>query len=439
MLPEYKKLLAESPDPRLADIRLERLLQERSIATLLQNKPEQWVRTFINIISLSNFLFHYLCRQPDATDLIDCRQSQLADIKSVANVEELRKLKYRELLRLSSLDIANQAGYQKILSALSELADTILIKLLELISADNTVQWGGERMPLALIAMGKLGARELNYSSDIDLVPVCANAEDITGDMNEYHATVVQCLQYLTRLLEEKTAGGYLYRVDLNLRPWGKHAPLVMPLDDMENYYEANTAAWERLAWLRARFVAGSRTLGEQLLKRLQPYRYRRNLSLDDLQDVVDVKRSALGIKEKTGSWNVKLGVGGIRNIEFFVQILQLTNVGNHPVLQETNTIRLLADMARLDILDKDMEKAIRESYLFLRRLENRLQMVDEAQVQELPDAGLKRLTIARSLGFGGDDVEVLENFDQYLTRQKQVAKGCFDEIRLKFTSNNGD
>jgi len=437
MISKYKGLLDQSPNPGLAELRLERLLQEDSVRQYLQENPIELVRVFIHIIAVSNFLFHYLCRQPEVINLIGSEQSELSNIDKVTNVEGLRSLKYRELLRITSLDIGNKTSYEHILLALSDLADKILIKLLTLVEEDGDIKWAGKEVPLSLIAMGKLGAQELNYSSDVDLICVCANNEDISGDVNEYHSAVIQRIRQFARNLEEITSAGFLYRVDLNLRPWGRSAPLVMSIDDTEHYYEASTEAWERFAWLRARFVAGSELLGVDMLERLHPFKYRQTLGPDDLERFIDIKDKMAAVRRKEGCWNVKMGEGGIRDIEFFIQVLQIVNARHHPGLQQTNTLKILTCMVEIGLVDIDEAENIRESYLFLRRLENRLQMIDELQVHDLPDEKEERLIIVRSLGFAGDSIGVtLEKFDQYLSRQRNVARECFDKILLKRTGN---
>lgn len=433
MISKYKDLLDQSPNPELASLRLERLLEDDTVGTVLSEKPVEFIRVFIHIIAVSNFLFNYLYREPDAIHLIGSETSELIHIERISDVEGLRLLKYRELLRITSLDIYNQVPYKQILLALSEMADAILNRALQLIEMDQELKWAGKEVPLALFAMGKLGAQELNYSSDVDLIFICANGEDIKGDINEYHSAVVQRIRYFIRYLEEKTSTGFLYRVDLNLRPWGRSAPLVMPIDDTEHYYEASTEAWERFAWLRARYIAGSETLAADMLERLRPYRYRNILGLDDLERFIDIKAEMSEIRNRKGSWNVKMGDGGIRDIEFFIQVLQIVNAKNHPVLQQTNTLKLLTSMVEIGLVDTDEAENIRESYLFLRRLENRLQMVDEFQVHDLPDDEEKRLVIARSLGFtDADSNATLEKFDQYLFSQRNIAKECFDKVLLK-------
>ena len=433
MISKYKGLLEQSPNPELAELRLGRLFQEEKIRQYLQENPVELARVFIHIVTISNFLFHYLCRQPEVINLIGSEQSELSNIDKVTDVEGLRSLKYRELLRITSLDIGNKTPYENILLALSDLADKIIIKLLSLVEEGRELKWAGKEVPLCLFAMGKLGAQELNYSSDVDLICVCANRDDISGDVTEYHSAVIQRIRHFVGYLEEITSTGFLYRVDLNLRPWGRSAPLVMSIDDTEHYYEASTEAWERFAWLRARLVAGSESLGVDMLERLHSYIYRQTLGLEDLERFISIKDEMSDIRRKEGSWNVKMGEGGIRDIEFFIQLLQIVNARDHPQLQQTNTLKVLTCMVAIGLVDNDEAENIRESYLFLRRLENRLQMIDELQVHDLPDEKKQRLIIARSLGFVGDDSgDTLEKFDQYLTRQRSVARDCFDKILLK-------
>ena len=433
MISKYKDLLDQSPNSELAILRLERLLQEDAVGKVLREKPVEFTQVLIHIIAVSNFLFHYLCREPEAIHLIGSENSELIHIAKVSDIEGLRILKYRELLRITSLDIYNQIPYEQILLALSDLADQILIKILELIEADQDLKWADKEVPMAMFAMGKLGAQELNYSSDVDLIFVCTNNEDIKGDVNEYHSAVVQRIRNFIRYLEEKNSTGFLYRVDLNLRPWGRSAPLMMPIDDTEHYYEASTEAWERFAWLRARYIAGSESLAADMLERLRPFRYRNILGLEDLERFIGIKNEMSDMRRKKGCWNVKMGEGGIRDIEFFIQVLQIVNARLHPELQQTNTLKLLTCMVEIGLVDGNEAENIRESYLFLRRLENRLQMFDELQVHDLPDEEEKRLVIARSLGFSDDRKSVsLDNFDNHLISQRNVAKECFDRILLK-------
>ena len=425
--------LSLSPNPPLATIRFERLVQEQSVAEFLQQQEQRWIGVFIHIITVSNFLFHYLCRHPESIHLIGSRKCQLDTTEPISNINSLRLLKYRELLRITALDVAQAIPYADILLALSTLADYIINRALEIIGNTSDMQWHGKRLPFALFSLGKLGAQELNYSSDVDLIFVCANAEDIDGSLPEYYALLVKMIQRFTRQMEEKQVSGYLYRVDLNLRPMGKSAPLALTVDDTENYYIVSSDVWERFAWLRARCIVGADALGNEMSTRLHAYRYRKFLEPSDIDRFVGIKKDMQMQRQKPGTWNVKTGEGGIRDIEFFIQVLQIANAGFHPVLQQTNTIALLRNMVDLGLVDATEAQSIEHSYLFLRRLENHLQMVDEAQTSDLPEELAARLMVAKSVGFtSGDKKQILTAFNQKLQHIRDTAIACFEQVLLK-------
>ena len=197
----------------------------------------------------------------------------------------------------------------------------------------------------------------------------------------EYQKILQDSIRKISYQLEQRSADGFLYRVDLNLRPWGRSGPLVMTVDETENYYEASSQAWERIAWLRARPISGSSALSDDLINRLQPFIYRRSLSTDDIERFLQIKNEMQIVRQRKGSWNVKLGEGGIRDLEFFIQILQLVNAYSNKKLQTTGTLNVLSELNRADLISDIDSKDILHSYLFLRRLENRLQMVDEQQI----------------------------------------------------------
>ena len=257
----------------------------------------------------------------------------------------------------------------------------------------------------------------MNYSSDVDLIFASSNYDEI-GDLNshELQRALSNGLRQFTRLLEQTTHSGFLYRVDLKLRPWGKSGPLFLSVDETENYYQASTEAWERLTWLRARCVAGNETLGQELLTRLRPFVFIRSMSAEDMERFVTIKGEMARVRARSGQWHVKLGRGGIRDIEFFVQILQLVSAARHAELRTTNTLAVLESLRKLNFIGPEEEQEIRAAYLFLRRLENRLQMADEKQVHALPDDAGGRITIARSLDMQGhSDEEILASFEQCL------------------------
>lgn len=419
-------LLEAAPDPSAAVARLEQLREDPEARRLLDTMAPESLRALVNVISVSRFLFHFICRQPTAMAVIGAGAPVMPPDSGKLDPEVLRDTKYRELLRIAAVDLQARVPYEHVLADLSRLADRTVIAALDLAGAgDAPVML---RDTVCVFGLGKLGAGELNFSSDIDLVYVSVNGAD--GDIAALQKHLLDGLRRFSRLLEEKGEDGFLYRVDLNLRPWGRSGPLFMALDDTEHYYEASSDAWERIAWLRARPVAGALPIGQDLLQRLQPFIYRRSLSTQDLDRFVSIKNEMTNARRRRGHWNVKVGEGGIRDIEFFVQILQLVNAARNPVLKSTSTLRTLAGLVECGLVPMEEARDMRAAYLFLRRLENRLQMIDEQQTHELPEDPERRLLLGRSLGLpGNSDDELLEAFETELLVNRSVARRSFERI----------
>ena len=429
---DYCIHIKNSPDPELATIRLENLLKDDFIRRHLDKMSDINVQAFISLISYSNFIYRYFCRHPDSIAFLGSSYAlDRNKLASISNIDELRFFKYEELLKITWLDLLGKFSYKVILDRLSILADSLILKVMQMVSiGKNYPTYHKLQIPFCIFAMGKLGAKELNYSSDIDLIFVCKDSDEFDGDIQVYQAGVIDHIRQFSKVMQDATEDGFLYRVDLRLRPWGRSGPLVLSVDETEHYYEASTEAWERFAWLRARIVGGDIRLGEDLLQRLQPFIYLRSLSSDDLHRFIQIKNDMSKNRKKTGSWNVKLGEGGIRDIEFFIQMLQIVNAHSHAALKSQNTLTVLEHLVKLGFLSIDEGAKINNSYLFLRQLENRLQMFDEQQTHQLPDDYEQRKKIACSLGYGPvDQKNTLEIFEQHLARNRKIAEACFDRI----------
>lgn len=419
-----------SADPDAAANRLEGMLEDASLREHFDGLSDNAQKDLIHLISISRFLYHFICRYPDSLDGIGHEPgSDEGGLRAAPeDVRSLRLFKYNELLKITWLDITQSCEYEKILESLSRLAEYTVQSVLELAIEPEHRQFLDHE--LCVFALGKLGAGELNYSSDIDLIFVNANSDESRYDIYDQQQIANDTIRRFSRLLEDKDADGFLYRVDLKLRPWGGSGPLVMPIDETESYYEASSDAWERFAWLRGRPIAGAMPLGEDLRQRLQPFIYKRSLSTEDLERFVEIKNEMTRARKRKGRWNVKTGEGGIRDIEFFVQMLQLVNASRHEELQTTNTLGVLAGLEKTGYVTAREKEDIRNSYLFLRRLENHLQMVDEQQTHELSDERAQRLFIARALRTAGEsDDEILENFENSLFASRSIAQGYFERI----------
>lgn len=416
-----------APDPQAAEHRLAELRADAELRQRIDALDETALRTLAAVVSVSRFLFHLLRRHPGIVAETG-RPPSAATLAECRDAASLRLAKYRQLYLIAGMDLRGAGDYRPVLEALSALADAVLRRALEL--ADGA---GGTRLlhdNLCVLALGKLGAVEINFSSDVDLLFVCRGHAAAGLEIDAYQKGLMDGLRGFTRLLEQRTEDGFLYRVDLNLRPWGRSGPLFMAIDDMEHYYEASSDAWERFAWLRARPVAGAMALGEELRTRLGPFMYRRALASDDIERIVEMKREISRARQRSGSWNVKLGDGGIRDIEFFIQTLQLVNAAHHSGLQGTNTLSTLRGLEAAGLVTGADAASASASYQFLRRLENRLQMLDEQQTHELPDDPAVRLMLARSLDPGdGDGGGVLDRFEAVLSAHRAVARGCFERI----------
>ena len=425
----FDQFIKAAPDPEVAATRFEHLCSDHNVEQRVGRLDESLQKELISIISLSNFLFRYLVRHPESISLIGHPASnhELV-ISGINDLNLLRLYKYQELLKITWMDISGVCNYQEVLTALSELAVNVIRQALRITLDDETYR--NVVRSLSIVALGKLGANELNYSSDIDLIFVSVNPDKSITEYQTLQKTLIHAIRTLSQNLQENTAEGFLYRVDLKLRPWGNSGPLCMAIDDTEHYYEASSEPWERFAWLRARIIDGSAYLGDDLLQRMQPFVFRRSLSTDDLNRFAQIKNDMGKARKRHGHWDVKVGEGGIRDIEFFIQILQIVNAAKYPRLQTTNTIKALLALTGAGLITDREEKEIFESYIFLRRLENRLQMVDELRTHNLPDDRKKRLVIARSLladKIDTDDVEVL--FENKLITYQQIAKKYYDRV----------
>lgn len=421
--------IAASADPEVAAIRLDDLRNDQTLRQAIDGLPDETLRDLVHLLSFSRFLYYFVSRHPEVLSLLG--REPLADLDKVSaekDVDALRLFKYRELLKITWLDITQCCAYEEILDYLSRLAEYAVNRVL-VFSIDPKHRDFIEH-EFCVFGLGKLGAEELNYSSDIDLMFVSADAGQSRYEIYDLQEIAQNTIRRFNHNLGEKGKDGFLYRVDLKLRPWGVSGPLFMSIDETENYYEASSDAWERFAWLRGRPIAGAQSLGEDLKRRLHPFIYLRSLSTEDLQKFIDIKNEMTRVRNRRGHWNVKVGEGGIRDLEFFIQMLQIVNASSHEVLQTTNTLKVLNGLRLAGFITDRESSEIKHSYLFLRRLENHLQMRDEQQVHELPDDENRRLIIARSLKIPGhSDDEVLDDFENQLFTSRTIARSYFERI----------
>ncbi|WP_266036447.1 bifunctional [glutamine synthetase] adenylyltransferase/[glutamine synthetase]-adenylyl-L-tyrosine phosphorylase, partial [Brucella intermedia] len=255
-----------------------------------------------------------------------------------------------------------------------------------------------------VLGMGKFGARELNYSSDIDLIVFIDETRPAIGDPYECVETFSRLTRRLVRILQDRTGDGYVFRVDLRLRPDPGSTPLAIPVGAALHYYEGRGQNWERAAMIKARPVAGDRESGKQVLAELSPYVWRKYLDYAAIADVHSIKRQIHAHKGHgdiaVRGHNVKLGRGGIREIEFFVQTQQLIAGGRFPELRGNQTVPMLARLAERGWITDKARDALAKEYYFLRDVEHRIQMIADEQTHILPedDEGFAR--VAHMMGY---------------------------------------
>jgi glutamate-ammonia-ligase adenylyltransferase len=327
----------------------------------------------------------------------------LADLE-----RRLRRLRRREMLRLGARELAS-ADTIEVAGELSALADACLQCATAFCAAQSANAWGepiGRDRParFAVLAMGKLGGQELNFSSDIDLIYVYSTDEGSAGrfSLHEYFARLAQML---TRAIDEITADGFVFRVDLRLRPEGRTGAICNSLAAAERYYETFGRTWERQALLRARPAAGDLAIGEQLLATLEPFIFPRSASAGTVDEVRALRRlHRQGAEGHGEGFNVKLGSGGIRDVELVAQLLQLLYAGRRRELRERATLPALHKLALAGLLSDREARGLASAYRFWRRVEHRVQLEDGAQIHRLPFEGPALVRMARRLGFTSVD-----------------------------------
>lgn len=320
----------------------------------------------------------------------------------------LRRYRYAESTRLIWRDVLGMDALDDTLAGTTRLAETCLQLALDALEPAFAQRFGtvrdasGAPVRLVVFALGKLGGGELNFSSDIDLVYAYEHEGESDGARalaaEDYFARLGQ---QLAKLLDEMTAEGFCHRVDLRLRPFGSAGRLALSFNALEHYFQREGRDWERYAWQKARAVAGDRDAGERFLQTLRPFVYRRYLDYGALDGLREMKATiAAEVARKDMADNIKRGPGGIREIEFLAQALQLIRGGREAALRERRlqpALRALSDARHLT--DQTAARLI-SAYRFLRLLENRLQMLRDAHTQRLPDDALDRIRIAHGLGF---------------------------------------
>ena len=347
----------------------------------------------------------------------------LAGRDSIAekNFRLLRFWKGREMVRIALREVAGVAPLEETMIELSQLADICLTTVFEHYNEELRQRSGSPESEFAIIGLGKLGGRELNHSSDVDLIFVYSEEGELNPRLS-YHQWFTRLGNKITETFATSDPAGSLFRVDLRLRPEGRAGPLVRSLESMENYYAGFGEMWERLALVKARWICGDRELAYDFLRQLQPFVFPKSPTPDLLDEVAAIKerieRDIIGFEERER--NVKLGIGGIREIEFVVQALQLLHAARYPFLQEAGTLKAIRGLAELEFLPNEDAEKLENAYRFLRRVEHRLQIEAEQQTHTVPESGEGLEILARSLGFASGE-ELLTKLREQMRRVRAI------------------
>jgi len=334
-----------------------------------------------------------------------------ADAKGVtedALSARLRELRARVMLRLAARDLAGLAPLEEVTGTMTALAEVALAQALDFHRAAMVARHGrpladGVEQPMLIVGMGKLGGRELNVSSDIDLILLYPEDGETDGARPLANQEFfVRLGQRIIRMLNDVTADGQVFRVDMRLRPWGDAGALAASFDALEQYFVAHGREWERYAWIKARVVAGGDEASIAALEQLsRPFVFRKYLDYGTIAAVralhAQIRREVM--RRDLGD-HIKLGPGGIREIEFIAQSFQLIRGGRDSALRVRPTLAVLQTLGAKHLIEPETLRELTEAYVFLRRLEHRLQYVDDAQTHRLPADEADRALIASSMGF---------------------------------------
>jgi glutamate-ammonia-ligase adenylyltransferase len=483
---QLERHLPGCADPDMALHNLERFVagsrNPLSIGTLFERDP-QALATLLQIFATSQYLSDLLVVDPEGFDLLRLTEGQpvarpaLVDelVAEVAALEHdtlvlraLRRFKRRETLRIAYGDIVRDQPLRTVTSQISFVADAIVEAAWRAARKKFQTLRGvplspdGRLARFVVLGMGKLGGLELNYSSDIDLILLCEDEGQTDGPRpisnREFFDLVAR---EIVRLLTERTELGSAYRVDLRLRPEGQRGPVVMDVQSALAYYDNRGRTWERQAYIKARPVAGDISLGVEFLEAMTPWVYRRYLSHADISGIKALKRrieqQTLAVPQRPGTGSmslqvgpeespsseapppifshggardVKTGRGGIRDIEFVIQFLQLLNGGDLPALRTATTLDALEQLAKVGCLTGQERSILEQNYAFLRKIEHRLQIMLDLQTHLLPENRDELRKLALRMGYAStDEQSALEAFVSDYRAKTELNRKILDHL----------
>ncbi len=374
-----------------------------------------------------------LFRDYSSQDMAQNLAQRMVEVEDESSLlQTLRRFRRREMVRIAWRDLANWSTTQQTLLELTWLADACVDAALNWFSVVLQKRHGkprdalGNEVELVVLGMGKLGGHELNFSSDIDLIFAYDEEGETDGAKplanSEYFSRLGQ---RLIRAIDARTEDGFVFRVDMRLRPWGDDGPLAMSFDQMEVYYTLHGREWERYALIKARPMAGDLRAGERLMQQLRPFVFRRYLDfgafaqLREMKQMIEREMAKKGMRD-----NIKLGPGGIREVEFIGQVFQLLRGGREVALQQRGILPVLHVLQEDGVLNEAEFQTLSAGYDMLRRVENRLQAAYDQQTQLLPEDPREQQRLALSM-----DAADWEVFIAQLNQQRAAVHDVFRRV----------
>jgi len=453
--PLWTKAVKACTDPRRAKQFLE-LLAATPAGSSLEKYSADQIRVVVTLLSGSQVLGETLVANPPWLESLEIERIQhprreqgfrkevqgwlkpLLDARDYAGaLAQLRRFKQREMLRIAARDLARLADVVEITREISDVADVCLDIVWHICQRQLIERFGqpyhqdaeSRWLPTAfcLLGMGKLGGQELNYSSDVDVLFVYSDEGQVFKEppgKKKLPASTMTSHTFFNRLAEayiaevaRMTPEGMLFRIDLRLRPEGDAGPLCRSLESYENYYAQWGQTWERMMLIKARPMAGEKGLANEFLEMIQPFRFPRSISESVLREVASIKDriETEVVRADELERNVKLGRGGIREIEFVVQVLQLLHGGRQPFLQGPQTLPCLVKLTQYQLLAEEESQQLGAAYRFLRDVEHRLQMEANLQTHTIPTEQTALERLAKLMGY--PSLKAFESARQIHTR----------------------
>ena len=455
--------IIDAPDPDMALNNLERFAsmwedKNRFFAFLYRHRKV--ILPLVTLLGSSKYLSRFLLSDPErylrwlSTEAILKgtlnKEKSLEELRSLvassSSMDEvkaiLRKFRKREYMRIAIKDLLQLDTLSGITGELSSIADITLQIAYEVAHKQLAGRYGTplyeeannqrKECTFTILGMGKLGGEELNYSSDIDIMFLYTSDKGGTEGGFTNHQFFVKLSELIIQLIGSVTEDGFVFRVDTRLRPEGEKGDLASSLRSYEIYYESWGQTWERLALVKARPSAGDISLGRAFVNMVQPFVYRKYVDFTALDEIRELKmKIERSIALKGHERDIKLGYGGIREIEFFTQVLQILYGGKEPSIRERNTLCALHKLAQKGLISYEEEDILSRAYHFLRRIEHMIQIVDERQTHLLPSDEQELETLARRAGYRKKGKlsaarQLLKDYDSYTSRVRGIFENLF-------------